>query len=118
MLQCGEPLQRGFAYSNAFIIFLRNNFILEDCVMVWVLHVHAFTMDQHALTFCLVKIGEVAMLGLWLATVFQTSCQDWEVCLVAWSQAYQSTMTSIRVMHYYPIIPFRNNFFRDLLGTS
>lgn len=52
MLQCIGPLQTGVAYSNAFIKFWRNNFVLADYVLGWVLHVHAaFTRDLHALTF-------------------------------------------------------------------
>lgn len=41
MLQCIEPLQTGFAYSNAFMSFWKKNCVLADHVLNWIFHVCA-----------------------------------------------------------------------------
>lgn len=55
-LQCIEPLQTGFAYSNAFTRFWKNNCAGRPCTELGI----AFARNQHAL-----KMGKVAMFGLW-----------------------------------------------------
>lgn len=120
MLQCIEPLQTVFAYSNIFTRFQRNNFVLADHVLVWVLHVHAaLPLQGTNMLFWpsfLVKMGEVAMFEFWLVAVVQTACPGWEVCWVTWGQAH---LTSTQVMQRYPIISFKNDcFLRHLLGAS
>lgn len=64
MLQRIEPLQTGFAYSNAFTRLWKNNCVLADWIGYSMSMLFAFTRNQHALTF-LVKMGKVAVFGVW-----------------------------------------------------
>jgi len=75
--------------------------------------------DQHALTFFLVKMDEVAVIGLWLAAVVWMGCLGWEVHQVTWRWAHPSIMASMQVMQLHPVTPFKNDcFLRGLLGPS